>query len=207
MPNDEATGMTRTNAAIVTAAGASTRMGDAHKATVDWGGVPLVTHQVQTLADAGFDPIVVVTGAEGESVAGAVPKNGKVVHNQEWQSGRSRSIAKGADALPDGVDAILVVAVDQPLDSDVLHRLVEHAGAPLVQPADDDGAGHPVILGGEHLNALRRIEQEEQGLRSIVDRARPDGTMVTFDSLAHWDLNTPEAYRSSRASFERTDSE
>ncbi len=199
--------MTRTNAAIVTAAGASTRMGDAHKATLDWGGVPLVTHQVQALAEASFDPIVVVTGAEGDSVADEIPEEATVIHNKEWQSGRSRSIAKGADALPDGVDAILVVAVDQPLDSDVLRRLVEHAGAPLIQPADDDGAGHPVILGGEYLNALRGIEHEEQGLRSIVDRARPEGIMITFDSLPHWDLNTPEAYRSSRASFERTDSE
>jgi CTP:molybdopterin cytidylyltransferase MocA len=194
-------------AAIVTAAGASTRMGDAHKALLDWGGVPLVAHQVECLTAAGFDPIVVVTGAEGDLVADAVPEEGTVVHNKEWESGRSRSIAEGADALPDGVDAILVVAVDQPLGSDVLHRLVEHAGAPLVQPADDDGAGHPVILGGEYLNALRRIEQEEQGLRSVVDRARPDGLMITFDSLPHWDLNTPETYRSSRASFERTDSE
>jgi CTP:molybdopterin cytidylyltransferase MocA len=194
-------------AAIVTAAGASTRMGDRHKALLDWGGRPLVTHQVECLTDAGFDPIVVVTGAESTSLANAVPPEGRVVHNPDWKVGRSRSIAAGANALPDDADAVLVVAVDQPIEPDVLSRLVEHAGASLVQPADDAGAGHPVILGGQYLDALRGIEQEEHGLRSIVDRARHDGIMVTFDELPHWDLNTPEAYRSSRPSSEQTDSE
>jgi CTP:molybdopterin cytidylyltransferase MocA len=81
----------------------------------------------------------------------------------------------------------------------VLEQLVDHAGQALVQPVDADGRpGHPVILGGQHLSALRDIEQEPEGLRTIVRRLRPEGTMVEVDDLPHWDLNTPEAYREAR---------
>ena len=191
------------SAAIVTAAGASRRMGElGHKALLDWGGRPLVAHQVETLRSAGFAPVVVVTGSEADAVADATPEGAEVVHNAEWQSGRSRSIAAGAEAVPDDVEAVLVVAVDQPVSARVLEQLRPAAGQPVVQPLDEQrGPGHPAILGGDHLGALRRLEEQPQGLRSLVRRLRPRGTMVPVEELPHWDLNTPEAYRRARASL------
>lgn len=190
--------MPHDRAAIVTAAGASERMGDRHKALLPWRGEPLVAHQVRCLRGAGFDPVVVVTGADGGAVDDAAPDGATVVHNDDWPEGRSVSIEIGAAAIPDAVEAILVVAVDQPLSESVLERLLPHAGAPLVQPVDDEGAGHPVIVGGEQLEALRALRGEPEGLRSLVRDLRPEGTMVEFDELPHWDLNTPEAYRRAR---------
>jgi CTP:molybdopterin cytidylyltransferase MocA len=189
-------------AAIVTAAGASTRMGDEHKALLPWRGEPLVAHQVHSLQEVGFDTIVVVTGAEREAVGEAVPEGAVVVHNDDWETGRSGSIEAGAAAVPDAAEAILVVAVDQPLSARVLDQIVGHAGAPLVQPADDEGAGHPVILGGGQLEALRNIRREPEGLRTLVDRVRPEGQMVQVDELPHWDLNTREAYLEAREGAE-----
>lgn len=189
-------------AAIVTAAGASTRMGDEHKALLPWRGEPLVAHQVQSLQQAGFDTIVVVTGAEGEAVGEAVPEGAMVVHNADWETGRSGSIEAGAAAVPNSAEAVLVVAADQPLSTRVLEQLVGYAGAPLVQPADDEGAGHPVILGGGQLAALRNIRSEPEGLRTLVDRVRPEGQMVEVEELPHWDLNTPESYREAREGAE-----
>jgi len=195
--------------AIITAAGESSRMADyGHKALLPWRGQPLVAHQVRTLKSAGFDTVVVVTGADSDAVAGATPDEATIVHNQSWQSGRSGSIEAGADVIPDSAHAVLVVAVDQPLSPHILEALIPEAGAPVVQPVDDEhGAGHPVIMGGDQLSALRNIEQEPEGLRSLVRRLRPDGTMVPIDDLPHWDLNTPDAYERARAQCESSKGE
>ena len=184
--------------AIITAAGASRRMGT-HKALLSWRGRPLVAYQVETLREAGFEAIAVVTGAEADAVAAATPDEATLVHNADWPTGRSGSIETAAEALPDDPHAVLVVAVDQPLSACVLDDLILHAGEPLVQPVDDDGRhGHPVILGGGHLEALRDLEREPAGLRSLVRRLRPEGRLVTVGGSPDWDLNEPEDYRRAR---------
>ncbi len=196
-------------AAIITAAGESSRMADyGHKALLPWRGKPLVAHQVHALKSTGFDTVVVVTGANSDAVAGATPDGATLVHNQDWQSGRSGSIKTGAETIPDSARAVLVVAVDQPLSPRILEALIAEAGAPVVQPVDDEhGAGHPVILGGNQLDSLRNIEQEPEGLRSLVRRLRPDGKMVPVADLPHWDLNTPDAYERARDEIESSNRE
>lgn len=171
-----------------------------HKALLSWRGEPLVAHQVRTLSEAEFAPIVVVTGAESKVVAAATPNEATVVDHSDWRAGRSSSIEAGADALPDEPCSILVVGVDQPLSSRVLARLVEHAGDSLVEPVDESGRpGHPVLLGGEYVRALRTIRERPEGLRSLVRALRSRGTTVMVEGLPHWDLNDPEAYLRARA--------
>ena len=188
-------------AAIITAAGASSRMDDyGHKALLDWQGRPLVAHQVETLTEVGFARIVVVTGAESEAVADATPDQATLVHNGRWETGRSSSIRVGAEALSEGPDAVLVVAVDQPLSVRVVEKLLPQAGAPVVQPVDEQNRpGHPVVLGGEQVGALRNIEKQPEGLRSLVRGLRPEGTLIPVENLSDWDLNTPRDYRAALA--------
>jgi CTP:molybdopterin cytidylyltransferase MocA len=179
-----------------------------HKALLPWSGKPLIAHQVETLREAGFDQVVVVTGAEANVVSEATPDGARVLYHADWSSGRSGSIEAGAEVLPNDVRAVLVVAVDQPLSSDVLQQLVPAAGAPVVQPVDEEhGAGHPVIIGGEHLGALRDLKEEPEGLRSLVRRLRPSGEMVSVDDLPHWDLNTPDDYEQARATLRDANSD
>lgn len=182
-------------AAIITAAGASSRMGT-HKALLAWRGTTLVTHQVERLRAAGFETIVVVVGSEAEAVRAAVPEGARIVHNREWRQGRSGSIEAGAAALPGELDAVLVVGVDQPLTAPVLDQLTPHAGAPLVEPVDEAGRhGHPVVFGAEQVSSLLSLEGHPEGLRSLVHELRPRGVQVEVANLRHWDLNTPEDYR------------
>ena len=88
-------------AAIVLAAGESRRMGRA-KARLDWGGTPLLQHQIDELDGAGCDPVVVVLGHEADSIAAAIRCAGgcRVVRNREYASGRASSLRAGAAALP-----------------------------------------------------------------------------------------------------------
>lgn len=187
-----------TGAAIITAAGASTRMGR-HKALLEWCGRTLVAHQVHSLREAGFSPVIVVTGAQADDVEAAVPEYATLVRNEAWRTGRSGSIEAGAKAVPDDAPAILVVAVDQPLEPDVVAALVPHAGDALVQPVDSTGRpGHPVLLGPDALEDLQRATHVTEGLRNVVASRRDHATYVEVDALPHWDLNTPESYQHAR---------
>ncbi len=174
------------------------------KALLDWGGVPLVEHQCAALLDAGFEPVVLVTGHRSDEVRRAAPDGAMVVHNGGWRSGRSSSLEAGAAAIPMDVDGVLVVAVDQPLTRGTLDALRAHAGAPLVQPTDATGrAGHPILIGPDHWPDLRDLRDAPEGLRTLTRRLRAQALKVAVTDPVRWDLNTPEAYRAARRWLDR----
>ena len=89
---------------IILAAGESSRMGEP-KSLLDWGGKPLLQHQIDALTDAGCAPVVVVLGAAAETVQAKVSCHTPclMVHNPDYRSGRASSLRVGAVALPDGL--------------------------------------------------------------------------------------------------------
>ena len=170
--------------------------GGVHKALLDWGGKALIQHQCDLLLHAGCDPVVVVTGHDGEAVARAVPDGCLVVHNAQWESGRSSSLELGAKTIDPDVEAVVVVAVDQPLSADVIGTLLGAGQHPLTIPRDPQGqTGHPVLLGAHVWPQLCAATVHPQGLRSIVAPLRPSAREVDVNAPVKWDLNTAEQYR------------
>lgn len=181
----------------MTAAGASSRMGTP-KALLDWGGRPLVAHQAAALA--GFADVVVVVGAGGEAIRAAapLPAPARYLDNPRWAEGRSTSVEAGARALSDAARAVLVVAVDQPLEGAVVDALLaafDPEAHAVAQPVSGGRRGHPLLLAGSALPALRRASERPEGLRDVVRdlRARAVEVEVASDGV-HRDLNTPERY-------------
>ncbi len=180
-------------AAIVTAAGASSRMGRP-KALLPWGDVPLVAHQVEMLARFGVRSVVVL-GARAHDIAPWVPAEATIVHNEAWADGRSGSIEAGAAAVADGVRCIVMVAVDQPLEDTLLSRLLAAPSAPLVEPLSESGRrGHPIVLHGASLGRLRRVSTLPLGLKTLVRTLRPDGLQIRIPGWMPLDLNEPADY-------------
>lgn len=183
--------------ALVTAAGASSRMGTP-KALLDWGGQPLVAHQAEALA--GFAEVVVVLGAAREAIRAAAPLTSpaRYVDNPAWAEGRSTSVEAGARALGAAARAVLVVAVDQPLEAAVVDALLaafDPEAHAVAQPVRGGRRGHPLLLAASALPALRRASERPEGLRDVVRdlRARAIEVEVASDGVHH-DLNTPERY-------------
>jgi len=186
-------------AAIVTAAGASSRMGRP-KALVAWGGAPLILHQARVLAAApGMGAIVAVLGADAalirrEVAAWKVDGDLRLVDNPRWSEGRSTSLEVAAHALaPPPTAAVIVVAVDQPLALEVVRALCAAwtEGDRALVPVFGERRGHPVMLAAALLPELARATDHAEGLRDIVRAASPRAIPVAAPSI-HLDLNTPD---------------
>lgn len=182
--------------AIVTAAGRSLRMGRP-KALLDWGGRPLIQHQVEALA--GLREVIVVLGHDAARIRPFVPTGPtvRVVENPDYAEGRTSSLRQGFAVVGGYPDGILVVAVDQPIARGTIAALL-HAhrpDSPIAQPAFQGQRGHPVLFRGDLLGELREIDEATEGLRAVVARHRERRQEVAvFDPDVLLDLNEPADY-------------
>jgi molybdenum cofactor cytidylyltransferase len=191
------------SAAIVTAAGFSSRMG-LPKAMLDWNGVTLLQHQLTQLADWGA--VCLVLGHEAERLQKGLrlPGNFQVIVNPGFASGRASSLRAGFAALKGEPEAVLVVGVDQPLDALTLDLLVD-AMTPedaIAMPVSGGKRGHPVLFAGRLLDELNSIREETEGLRAVV--RRHPARLVEVPG-PFWDLNHPEDYEQARATLSLAD--
>jgi molybdenum cofactor cytidylyltransferase len=183
-------------AAVLTAAGLSSRMGR-NKALLDWQGRPLIAHQAAALAGCG--QLVVVLGHEAEALRRALPEqaNLRVVLNPDHATGRVGSLIAGFRAIEGAPEGIMVVAVDQPVPLGLPEWLAAQLGeaARIVQPGFAGRRGHPVLFKAELLPELLAIREDAQGLRAVVSRHADARRVVEAGREGVlWDLNTPEEY-------------
>ena len=138
------------SAALILAAGASTRFAGRPKALLDIGGEPAVVRLVRISREEGFVPRVVV-GLHSAEIRAALPSPvPEVIENTDWARGRTGSIQKGLDDLGEDT-SILLWPVDHPfVQAMTLRRLrtvAEHdAMGVWFIPTFEGFGGHPVFL-------------------------------------------------------------
>jgi molybdenum cofactor cytidylyltransferase len=197
-----------TIAAILLAAGESTRMGRL-KQLLPWDGPPLVAWQVAQLRAAGAHNVIVVLGHAAEEIRPSVPPEADVAVNPAYQQGRATSVRCGAEAVPDDSEAVLILSVDQPRPAWLSRRLIERwrkSGALVVSPRFSYGYGHPVLLDGSLLPELRRVDDATLGLRGLIDAHldKAESVLIANDAV-DVDLNRPSDYESALAGYLRGD--
>ncbi|MFQ5936356.1 MAG: NTP transferase domain-containing protein, partial [Acidiferrobacterales bacterium] len=102
-------------AAIVLAAGRSTRTGNRNKLLVELEGVSLVQRVVQALTGSRVDPIIVVVGHQYQQVQEALADEPVTfTYNPDYAEGMSSSLRRGLAALPEEADAFLICLADMP---------------------------------------------------------------------------------------------
>lgn len=187
------------NAAILLAAGASSRMGRP-KALLDWRGAPLINWQARQLA-AACGLVIPVLGARAPEIAAALPDlpNIRPVRNRAWQRGRSSSIRTGARAIPPNAEAIIIASVDQPATAEIVQLLLNHLhDDPAVQiavPRHRNRNGHPPAFRATLLPQLLQINERTQGLKALRRQHASATTFIeTDDPTILLDLNSPTDY-------------
>ena len=152
-------------AAVVLAAGASTRLG-VPKQLIRFRGEPLVRRAAKAASEAGASPVIVVLGADAASIAQALDglSFAKTVTNEQWRDGLASSLAAGireAQRLDAQCDGALLTTADQPLvDGAALRRLLDafDEGARLVAAEYSGTIGVPAVIGREWFEALLALE-------------------------------------------------
>ena len=199
-------------AAVLLAAGASTRFGRP-KQLLPWHGRPLIAHVLDTAWITGFDPRIVVLGAEAHRIRPAIAdRDAIVMHNHRWAEGMSTSIALGLAALPPETEAAVFLPVDQPLiNPNLLRALVEaweRGAGTLVVPRSTNGRrGSPVLFDRAHFEALSRLSGDIGGRALFESHTEAIAYMTVPDPVVLTDVDTPEAFAALQArsqDFDRT---
>ena len=185
-------------AALVLAAGASSRMGRP-KQLLDWEGRPLVRAAAEVALAARLDPLRVGGGGAQTAVADALAGLSlRIISNPEYAAGQSTSLRAGIAALGQDADAVVVLLGDQPfVTAAIVQQLVAewHASAAMiVAPTYAGQRGNPVLFARAVFPELLAV-QGDQGARAVLAADRARLRLVAFDDprpLA--DIDTPEDY-------------
>ena len=183
-------------AAVVLAAGGSTRFGSA-KQLARWGDRTFIERVVDAALASQARPVVVVLGAEADRCRAALGSRPvKVVINEAWPSGQSTSMKAGLAALADNISAAIFLLVDLPgITPDLLDALIERHQrtlAPLVWPEFEGRRGNPVLFDRRLWPELRQVQGDTGGrplLRAYQDKAE---RMAVSSQAILLDIDRPE---------------
>ena len=187
-------------AAVILAAGRSSRMGHAKQVAVVEG-TPMVVRAVTVALACGADTVWVVTGAYGAAVeavlASLCQQHGqlRLLDNEAWATGQASSVQNAIKALPEETAAVLFLPVDQPfLPVSLLRELIRgwQAGALLAAPAvDGQVRGAPAIFDRSLWPELLQLSGD-MGARPLLQRHADQ--LHEVPAAAAWlrDIDTPE---------------
>ncbi|MBI5706378.1 MAG: nucleotidyltransferase family protein [Armatimonadetes bacterium] len=157
-------------AAVLLAAGRSSRFAGSNKLLHDWNGKPLVRHVAETLTRAGVGRVLVATGHEAEVIHAALEGLGLFfVHNPAFRDGMGSTIAASAEALhPE--EAALIVPADMPwIQESTLRQIMELGSCDaIVVPHHGDRAGNPVLFPPDLKLELLKLTGDH-GARAVVE--------------------------------------
>ena len=185
-------------AAIILAAGSSTRMGRP-KQLLPIDDQPMVRHVVEAVAAAGLDQVIVVTGAHAGAVEAALADFAvDLVFNEHWAQGMSGSMHTGLRALRPEIQAALLVLGDQPaVTTGLLQSLVvgyRDTGAHIVAPVYRGQRGNPVLFARALFSELLAV-QGDRGGRELLKRHRDQVYQVEVgDPAVLIDIDSPQDY-------------
>jgi molybdenum cofactor cytidylyltransferase len=186
--------MKATHAAVVLAAGGSTRLGRPKQLLTREG--ETLVHRAARLAIAtGATRVLVVVGAHAKDVAAAVSDLPvECLINARWSEGLAGSVRVAAEVLATHGHATLLLTCDQPaLDAVHLHALLEASRrAPSGSAATrlGDRVGIPAVVAPSILRAALAV-QGDRGLRDVLNAA--DAGVIGCDAPdLGVDIDTPE---------------
>ena len=188
-------------AAILLAAGSSSRMRGRDKLIEPVDGAPLLQRVATQLVQSGVDEIVCVSRPEDAARREALASLALThVENPLAAEGMATSISKGIATLSTRVDAAIVVMGDMPeIASADIDRLIAafdpEEDRSIIRAVTPEGVpGHPVLFGRRFFEVLRNLEGD-RGARAIVAE-HPEFVVdvALAGQSAVTDLDTPEAW-------------
>jgi molybdenum cofactor cytidylyltransferase len=194
----------RNVAAIVLAAGRSTRMGGPNKMLAELSGKKLVRIATEQALASKASEVIVVTGHQAELVEQAL--NGlkvKFVRNPDFAGGLASSVKAGISAVSASVDGAVICLGDMPLiDAQLIDRLIE-AFAPdrgnlIVVPVAEGRRGNPVLWSRRFFSELMTLDGDIGARHLITKHGEAVAEVPVEGDSAFLDIDTPQALETAR---------
>jgi len=189
--------------AVVLAAGQSRRMGQ-NKLVLPWGRKTVIEQVVQTLAKAGVNQIVVVTGsARGQVEIALSREKVRTVYNPDYAGSEMlTSLQVGIRASGPDLEAVLVVLGDQPgIQPGVVSGLVDlfqQTQGRIIIPSYQMRRGHPWLIRRDFWEDILVLPAENTP-RDFIQMHQNEITYLIVDTpTVLKDIDTPEDYRQHR---------
>lgn len=182
-------------AALIVAAGMSTRMGD-FKPMLSIGSISIAQRIIANFHRAGVSKIVMVTGFNATILERHLSGNGIIfLRNENYETTQMfDSVKIGLEYLKDKCEKVLFTPVDVPLFTARTVQSLLASGADLACPVCEGQQGHPILL-SSHLLPEILNDCGEQGLKGAMDRCSAPLTRIEVDDpgTIH-DADTPEDF-------------
>jgi molybdenum cofactor cytidylyltransferase len=196
-------------AAVILAAGRSTRMGGSNKLLAEITGKPLARIAAEAALKSRARPVVVVTGHQGETVREALADLPlEFVENPDFAEGLSTSLRAGISALPADIDGAVVLLADMPqVDNVLIDKLISahdpEKGALIAVPVLSGKRGNPVLWSRRFFSELTALEGDV-GARHLIGKYGEAVVEVPVSGAAALtDIDTPDALKAVKAELER----
>jgi molybdenum cofactor cytidylyltransferase len=182
-------------AAIVLAAGRSSRMGARNKLLEPIAGKSMIALVAETALRSGAAPVIVVTGFEAPRIEAEMTGLDVVVaHNAAFDEGLSSSLKTGLSALPPDCDGALILLGDMPaVDSSVIGALTgAFSGRDAIcVPVHQGRRGNPVLWGRSYFVEMIQLTGDF-GAKSMMTTHADRVTEVEVGSESIFaDIDTP----------------
>jgi molybdenum cofactor cytidylyltransferase len=197
-------------AALVLAAGRSSRMGGPNKLLAEIDGAPMVARAVAAALASQSVSVTVVLGHMAAEVRAAVASLGasaatvRYVENPDFADGLSASLRAGLGALPADVDGVLVCLGDMPaVSSAQLDKLIAAfnpvEGRSICVPTVRGKRGNPVLWDRRFFAEMTGVSGDTGARHLIGEHADLVCEVEMGSEGVLIDLDTPEALAAFRA--------
>jgi molybdenum cofactor cytidylyltransferase len=191
-------------AAIILAAGRSTRMGGPNKLLAELDGRKLVRIATEQALASRASDVIVVTGHQADLVEQALSGlKVRFVRNPDFAGGLASSVKAGIAAVPATVDGAIVCLGDMPLiDAHLIDRLIEafapERGNLIVVPVADGRRGNPVLWSRRFFNELMTLDGDIGARHVIAKHSEAVAEVPVEGDGAFLDIDTPQALEAAR---------
>ena len=193
-------------AALMLAAGASSRMGGRDKLLEDVGGQPLIRHVAERVAASRADQLgCVIRPTDAARRAALKGLDVQWIENPIAEQGMGTSLAAGIRALGTEVDAALILLSDMPeVSAGDIDRMIAAfdpgEGRAIVRAVSGEGRpGNPVMFGRRFFEALAALDGDQGAKAVIAEHPEFVVDIALEGSASATDLDTPEDWRRWRA--------
>lgn len=183
-------------AAVIIAAGYSSRMGD-FKPLMAIRGKAVIGRITRAFKYAGIDDIFVVGGFRGNELKESLPSFARFVLNPDFDEGMFTSIRKGAEAVKDlDIDGFLLAPVDTPLLTDhVISEVLECDPGDFAVPTYLGKKGHPLYIPKKYIEEIINHDGTD-GLKGVTEKyADTFQRIETGDISCVLDMDTPDDFK------------